>query len=198
VSLLVEQISDKEIIELILLKDSTALELLYDRYERAMYHFAYRMVHDPMMAEEVVQELFLRIWNSAEKFNPIQGKLTTWMFTLTRNIAIDLLRKKRSRTPEGMSSLSENNYSETLQDEKSNTQTEVESKLVNEEVREALKELNSDQKQVVEWIYFKGLTHQEVSSTYDIPLGTVKSRVRLALKNLHQKLQSLTLRGGDE
>jgi RNA polymerase sigma factor (sigma-70 family) len=179
---------DIELIQRIVHKDATALEQLYDQYERPMYAFAYRMLKDSMMAEEAVQELFMRIWNSADKFDSYQGKLSTWMFTLIRNISIDLIRKKKSRMPEPMAPVEQ---LDILADTSHNIEAEVEMKWLSDQVKEALNDLNPDQKQVVEWIYYEGLTQQEVADTHSIPLGTVKSRVRLALKQLSAKLTDL-------
>jgi RNA polymerase sigma factor (sigma-70 family) len=180
---------DNKLLELIANKDANALEQLYDQYERPMYSFAFRMVRDQMIAEEVVQELFLRIWNNAERYDQRQGKLTTWMFTLTRNIAIDILRKKNRRAPE---KLSEDDYILTLADHNSpKTEDAVEMKWMSDQVKKALLDLNQDQKHVMDLIYFQGFTQQEVSDQQSIPLGTVKSRVRLALKQLRNKLADL-------
>lgn len=176
---------DQELMKRIAAKDEEALKQLYDHYEKPIYSFAYRMVRDAMMSEEIVQELFLRIWHTAERFDGAQGKLTSWMFTLTRNITIDLLRKKRSRTPQAMA---EPDQLEFVADERMNTELNVEKKWVGEQVKAALDDLNEDQKKVVEWIYYQGYTHQEVSDMHAIPLGTVKSRVRLAMKQLQRRL----------
>ncbi|SFM14786.1 RNA polymerase sigma-70 factor, ECF subfamily [Paenibacillus sp. 1_12] len=176
---------DQELMKRIAAKDEEALKQLYDHYEKPIYSFAYRMVRDAMMSEEIVQELFLRIWNTAERFDGTQGKLTSWMFTLTRNITIDLLRKKRSRTPQSMA---EPDQLQFVADERMNTELDVEKKWVGEQVKAALDDLNEDQKKVVEWIYYQGFTHQEVSDMHAIPLGTVKSRVRLAMKQLQRHL----------
>lgn len=177
-----------ELMKKIANQDAASLEELYDRYERAMFAFAYRMLNDRMTAEEAVQELFTRIWRSADRFDAFQGKLSTWMFTLLRNICIDLIRKKKSRTPEPEASVDE---LQILADTGQNTEQQVEWKFIGEEVRQALNELNPDQKQAVEAIYFEGLTQQEVAEKYSIPLGTVKSRVRLAMKQLNVKLAEL-------
>ncbi|MDF2959982.1 MAG: subfamily polymerase sigma-24 subunit [Paenibacillus sp.] len=184
-------VTDQELMKLIKDRNEEALKRLYDRYERPVYVFVNRMVRDVMMAEEVVQELFLRIWNAAERYDGNQGKLTNWMFTLARNIAIDLLRKKRIRTPRH---LVEPEQLQFVADERSHTETEVESKWIGEQIKSALEGLNKDQKQVVEWIYYQGYTQQEVSDRHSIPLGTVKSRVRLALKQLQQRLSDVVRR----
>lgn len=178
-------LTDQELMQRIKNRDEEALKQLYDRYERPIYSFAYRMVRDAMMAEEVVQELFLRIWNAAERYEGSNGKLTSWMFTLTRNITIDLLRKKRSRTPQ---QTAEADQLQWVADDRVDTAGEVEKRWMGEQVKAALQDLNRDQQQVMEWIYYQGYTQQEVADRHEIPLGTVKSRVRLALKQLGQRL----------
>ncbi len=170
--------------QLISHKDSEALETLYDRYEQIIYNFAYRIVKDAMAAEEVMQELFLRIWNQAENYDHSQGKLSSWMFAITRNIAIDHLRRRSSRTAH---QTVDTDYLNLIRD-KETTEDIVELRMIGEHVKEALQGLNEDQQQVVDMIYYQGFTQQEVADLASIPLGTVKSRVRLAMKQLQQRL----------
>ncbi|UJF32421.1 RNA polymerase sigma factor [Paenibacillus hexagrammi] len=183
-----DTLTDLQIMERIVRKDADALRYLYERYERPVYAFAYRIVHDPMMAEEVAQELFLRIWHAAERYDAENGKLTSWMFTLTRNIAIDQLRKKQSRTSGQVAGPEQMNR---VQDTAKSTEEVVESQWMGQRIKDALGELNPDQKQVLDLIYYQGYTQQEVSDQEAIPLGTVKSRVRLALKQLKSKLTGI-------
>jgi len=183
-----DELTDLELMKRIARKDSNALQLIYERYERPMYTFAYRIVKDSMLAEEILQELFLRIWNAAEKYDEDQGKLSSWMFTLTRNIAIDGLRRRQIRTAQQVVETEQLNRT---QDESADTENAVEAKVIGEQVREAMRNLSQDQHQVVELIYFGGYTQQEVSVNCDIPLGTVKSRVRLAMKALKLQLEGI-------
>ncbi|MBY0215683.1 RNA polymerase sigma factor [Paenibacillus illinoisensis] len=185
-----ESMEDSRLMQQIAERDASALELLYDRYERAVYSFAYRIVGDPMTAEETVQELFLRVWNNAERYDASQGKLTTWMFAITRNIAVDMLRRKSKGAA---TTAVENESLAAYADEQTNTEQEVERKWEGTRIREALSQLNRDQQQVIESIYYGGLTQQEVSSRFGIPLGTVKSRVRLAMKQLQKLLADAEL-----
>ncbi|WP_127496084.1 RNA polymerase sigma factor [Paenibacillus glycanilyticus] len=166
-------------------KDPEALKLLYERYERPVYMFAYRIVKDAMLAEEVVQELFMRIWNLAERYNSEQGRLASWLFTITRNIAIDALRRRQTRTSQQVAETEQLNQTP---DPDSDTAELAAANVVGEQVRNALGKLSGDQQEVVELIYFNGYTHQEVSVRCEIPLGTVKSRVRLAMKALRSHL----------
>ncbi|QJD82963.1 RNA polymerase sigma factor [Cohnella herbarum] len=183
-----DEMTDLELIERITRKDSQALQLIYERYERPIYTFAFRIVKDAMLAEEVVQELFLRIWNAAEKYDGDQGKLSSWMFTLTRNIAIDGLRRRQIRTSKQVVKTEQLNQTP---DSATDTAIAVETKVIGEQVRQAMRKLSPDQHQVVELIYFGGYTQQEVSVSCDIPLGTVKSRVRLAMKALKSELENI-------
>ncbi|WP_322907622.1 RNA polymerase sigma factor [Paenibacillus sp. SGZ-1009] len=188
-----ELMDDRELMRRIAAKDPTALEQVYDRYERAIYSFAYRIVHDAMAAEEVVQELFLRVWNHAERYDRSQGKLSTWMFTIARNIAVDMLRRKASRAvadPVGDEAL------QVLPDTSADVEQEVALNFERQRIREAMMELREEQQQVIESIYFHGLTQHEVSEKFSIPLGTVKSRVRLAIRQLHGKLAE-AVKGGN-
>jgi RNA polymerase sigma factor (sigma-70 family) len=173
-------------------KDPAALEQLYTKYERLIYSFAYRMVKDAMAAEEIVQELFMRIWKSAERYDPDNGKLSTWMFAITRNIAIDLIRKRKSRMPEPTAP---EEQLETITTELGNTEKVAEQRWIGDEIRTALVDLNKEQQEVIELIYYQGYTQQDVSDLQAIPLGTVKSRVRLALRHLKGKLTHLGKEG---
>lgn len=180
-----EVADDVQLMQQIRQKDPDALEKLYDRYEQMVYSFAYRIVKDSMAAEEVMQELFMRIWKNPEQYDSAKGKLSTWMFTVTRNIAIDQLRKKNTRPPQQSADAEE---LQQLRDTGAMTEDMVEMLLAGEQVREALQELSRDQQQVMDLIYYQGLTQQEVAYHVAVPLGTVKSRVRLAMKQLQKRL----------
>ncbi|CAM4475650.1 RNA polymerase sigma factor [Paenibacillus typhae] len=180
-----EVADDVQLMQQIRQKDPDALEKLYDRYEQMVYSFAYRIVKDSMAAEEVMQELFMRIWKNPEQYDSAKGKLSTWMFTVTRNIAIDQLRKKSTRPPQQSADAEE---LQQLRDTGAMTEDMVEMLLAGEQVREALQELSRDQQQVMDLIYYQGLTQQEVAYHVAVPLGTVKSRVRLAMRQLQKRL----------
>ncbi|MEW4371219.1 RNA polymerase sigma factor [Paenibacillus kandeliae] len=188
-----EMLDDKELMRRIARKDTEALEEVYDRYERAVYAFAYRIVHDTMAAEEVVQELFLRVWNHAERYDRGQGKLSTWMFTIARNIAVDMLRRKSSRAAADAVG---DEVLQVIPDTGTDVEQEVTMNWERQRIREAMMELREEQQQVIESIYFQGLTQHEVSEKFSIPLGTVKSRVRLAIRQLHGKLAE-AVKGGN-
>jgi RNA polymerase sigma-70 factor (ECF subfamily) len=159
--------------------------MLYDRYERVIYSFAYQIVKDSMAAEEVMQELFMRVWKNAGQIDFDRGKLLTWMFAVTRNLAIDHLRKRSSRLqPPG-----DSGELEQIQDYSALPEDIVELQMAGEQIRNALQGLSRDQRQVMDMIYYQGYTQQEVANLAAIPLGTVKGRVRLAMKQLHKSLR---------
>lgn len=185
------QEADTELVRRIAERDAAALESLYDRYEKAVYAFAYRFVQDAMLAEEIVQELFMRIWNQPERYDASQGKLTTWIFAVTRNIAIDQLRKRQNRTS---GQTAETERFERMPDPASGPAEEYDAKWTGERIKEAVSTLNPDQRQVLDLIYYQGYTQHEVSERHGIPLGTVKSRVRLAMKQLKDRLGDLERR----
>jgi RNA polymerase sigma-70 factor, ECF subfamily len=184
--------TDLELLTRISNKDPEALKLIYKRYERPIYTFAYRIVKDAMLAEEVVQELFMRIWNSAERYDAGQGLLSSWMFTVTRNLAIDALRRRQTRTSQQVTEAEQLNREP---DPEPDTGAIATANIVGEQVRSAIKTLSDDQQEVMELIYFNGYTQQEVSEKCDIPLGTVKSRVRLAMKALKTQLEDIGKEG---
>ncbi|KUP20718.1 sigma-70 family RNA polymerase sigma factor [Paenibacillus sp. DMB5] len=180
-----EVADDVQLMQQIRQKDPDALEKLYDRYEQMVYSFAYRIVKDSMAAEEIMQELFMRIWKNAEQYDSAKGKLSTWMFTVTRNIALDQLRKNNTRPPQQSADAEE---LQQLRDTGAMTEDMVEMLVAGEQIREALLELSRDQQQVMDLIYYQGLTQQEVVYHVAVPLGTVKSRVRLAMRQLQKRL----------
>lgn len=165
--------------EHILQKDRTALEAMYDRYEKILFSFAFRMTRNEKLAEEVLQDVFIKLWHDTGTYDRTKGKFSSWIMTMTRNKAIDLLRKeKKQATVELMDN-------DALQ--VSGEKTVEDTALWNEkrsEILEAVSKLKKDQRDIVELFYFKGLSQQKIAEQCDLPLGTVKGRIRLALKHL--------------
>jgi RNA polymerase sigma-70 factor (ECF subfamily) len=168
--------------------DSQALEILYNRYGRVVYGLALKILADPEHAEEVVQEAFWRVWTRSATFQARSGQFTPWLFGITRNLCIDELRRRQSRprtipnTPEAPD-LGE--FVDAHQDVEDQTwENERRRLIVN-----ALKDLPDDQREVVELAYFAGLSQREVAERISSPLGTVKTRMRLALQKLKSHLQ---------
>lgn len=156
--------------------DDGALRELYDRYSRVVYSFAYRLTGDATLAEECVQDVFVALWRRAADFDPTRAKLTTWLFVVARNRAIELGRQ-RTRRPELRDDLEPVGFAPdpaelvAVADEA-------------QRVAEAVAELPEDQLEVLRLSYFDGLSHSEIAGVIGAPLGTVKGRARLALRRL--------------
>ncbi|MEN1968399.1 sigma-70 family RNA polymerase sigma factor [Lentibacillus sp. N15] len=168
--------------------DEAALEQLYDRYEKLIFSFAYRMTNNTFLSEEVVQEVFTKVWLKKGTYDESKGKFSSWLLTVTRNTSIDLLRKKKETPYE----LTEN---DVVTDKQPSTEEVVEWKESGEHIRHAVKHLTIEQQEIIELFYFKGMSQSTIASEYDIPLGTVKGRVRLALKHLRERMTEQQERG---
>jgi len=167
---------------------SAALSELYDRYGRMVFSLAFRITGSNETAEEVTQDVFVQVWRFAERYDPQQGKLTTWLSSVTRNRAIDILRQQNVR-PEGHAdSMDDDLFS--LKDPASDVAVEpsVELRLQQQQVRRALEQLPEEQRQALALAYFMGMTQQEIAEKLNMPLGTVKTRIRLGMIKLKDLL----------
>lgn len=158
--------------------DQHALSDLYTHYGRPVYSLALRVLNHSGAAEEVTQEVFLRVWDQAEKWDPARGALITWLLTITRNRAIDHIRRNRRQPP----------VSETALDDMplhASTPTPGGSAWTDGQlIRELMERLPEEQAQLIELAFFGGMTHSDLAETLDLPLGTVKTRLRLGLQKL--------------
>lgn len=154
-----------------------ALLVLYDRYSRLAFGLAYRILGDAPVAEEVVQDTFLSIWTNASRFIAQRGSVRSWLLTIVRNRALDELRRRRARP-----------LPFSLETAMSGDTVHLDEALIARidaaQVRAALSSLPEEQRLVIELAYFDGLTHHEIAERLRIPLGTVKSRLRLGLHKL--------------
>jgi len=156
--------------------DADALRILYDRYGSIVHSFAYRIVRDRGLAEECTQDVFVAVWRRAADFDPARAKLTTWLFVVARNRAIELARQ-RARRPDPRAEVE---LSGSSPDPAELVAVADEA----QRVAEAVAELPEDQLEVLRLSYFGGLSHREIADTIGVPLGTVKGRLRLALVKL--------------
>ena len=153
------------------------MEYLYDNYSTALYGVVGRIIQKEEVAEEVLQDVFLKIWDKIDNYDPAKGRLFTWMLNLTRNLAIDKTRSKEI-TKEGKTR-GIDNLVNTI-DRRESVEQGVESI----GVKNILTGLPEEQKFVVDYLYFKGYSQSELAEEFNIPLGTVKTRLRLAMKQL--------------
>ncbi len=163
-----------------------AISDLYDRYGRLVFSLAVHIVGDAAVAEEVTQDVFVQVWNKAGTFRPESGKVITWLSSVARYRAIDVLRRQKVH-PEGLPVNLEDGFS-FEEDQDADVELEVEILIERQRVRRALQQLPADQCKALTLAYFQGLTQQEISDLLNEPLGTVKTRIRLAMQKLKQTL----------
>ena len=168
-----DTMSDEALLEGIAYGNETALALLYQRYGGLTYSLAVRIVGDLHAAEDVVQESFLNIWRMAHSFNVRRGSAKTWLLSVVHHKAIDACRRRRGRLPD--------NANPDL------IPLPLEVEDVWEEVA-ALSLIPEDQREAIEMAYFGGYTHREISELKQVPLGTVKGRIRIGMEKLRDLL----------
>jgi RNA polymerase sigma-70 factor, ECF subfamily len=176
--------SDESLIEAVHKRDVAALEALYDRHRVLAYSLALRLLSSPADAEEVVQECFLNVWRSAGSYNPDRSTGRSWLLSIVHHRSIDKLRGRQSRIQ--AVPLAE---SMDLPDN-SDVWEEVMANVTGQDVRSALQQLPVEQREAIELAYFKGYTQTEIAQHANVPLGTVKGRVRIGLHKLRALLES--------
>jgi len=175
--------SDEALLALVSRSDDTALAELYDRYGRAAYGLSLRILRDPTLAEDAVQEGFLAVWRSAGSFSADRAKPSTWILTLVHRRAVDLVRREQRRRTEQLTDADD-------------ARTEVSAaddawlRLERERVQEALKKLPDTQREALELAYYGGFTQSELAERLGQPLGTIKSRMFAGLTHLRELLDS--------
>jgi RNA polymerase sigma factor (sigma-70 family) len=162
-------------------KNSDILDYLYEHYSQALYGTIYRIINNEPVATEVLQDVFLKVWNKSSSYNPQKGRLFTWMINMARNAAIDKLRSKEIR---------QNLKTDSVDEYVSNHTEDYSNKVIEEHIGidQWLYQLDKNHRFVFELVYYKGYTHAEVSKELGIPLGTVKTRIRNGLITLRRKL----------
>jgi RNA polymerase sigma-70 factor (ECF subfamily) len=165
-------------------REPAALGELYDRYGKLAYSLIYRVVRDAGVAEDLVQETFLRVWNRSQGFDAKRGALGPWLLAVARNRAIDYVRSSGGKMARGALELEYAEQPAVFV----NFEADVLSQDRARRVRAALERLNENQRHVIELAYFEGLSQTEMAERMGQPLGTVKTWVRTALKNLRDDL----------
>jgi len=157
------------------------LDYLYDHYSPALMGVVSRIIKREEIAEEVLQDAFLKIWDKMDSYDPSKGKLFTWMLNITRNLAIDRTRSREFSKDKKTGDIE--NYVSRI-DRDGHTEQQVEAI----GLPELLKVLPEDQRFIIDQHYLKGYTQAEISEEFNLPLGTVKTRMRLAMKELRNIL----------
>ena len=174
-------LADEELISLVGQSDAEAFAVLYDRHSRPAYSLAYRMMGEKQAAEDLLQDAFLKVWRSATSYRAERASVRTWLLSIVHNRGIDQLRSlaSRRRTQEKVeASAPKSQPSEAFAESWRNSQRE--------QVREALSTLPKEQLETLELAYFSGYTHVEIAEVLNLPLGTVKGRMRLGLKRMKE------------
>jgi len=180
-------VSDAELITLVTQGDQDALGLLYERYSRAVYSFSLRIVGDAQVAEEILQEVFVRAWQQGGSFQTARGSLITWLLSITHNLSIDEVRR-RKRRPQKADSEEPELILASLPDEGSDVEEEAWLSSLRVSIQDALQQLPAAQREAIELAYFQGLTQREIADTLGEPLGTIKTRMRLGMLKLREQL----------
>ena len=180
-------VSDADLIALVTQGDQEALAVLYERYSRAVYSCSLRIVGDAQVAEEILQEVFVRAWQQGGSFQTARGSLITWLLSITHNLSIDEVRR-RKRRPQKAESEEPESILAALPDEGLDVEEEVWLSSLRTSIQEAMLQLPAPQREAIELAYFQGLTQREIADTLGEPLGTIKTRMRLGMLKLREQL----------
>jgi RNA polymerase sigma-70 factor, ECF subfamily len=180
-------LTDVDLITRVSEGEAAALEVLYDRYNRVVYSFALRIVADPQMAEELLQEVFFRAWQQGRAFREARGAFVTWLLSITHNMAIDEVRK-RKRRPQKADSEDPELVLAGVADTRQDVEDEVWLASLRALIEGAMQQLPAAQREAIDLAYFQGLTQREISERLGEPLGTIKTRMRLGVQKLRDQL----------
>jgi RNA polymerase sigma-70 factor, ECF subfamily len=173
--------TEDELVLMLRNKDQQAFSYLYDNYSAILNGTIYRMVEDSGLAEDILQEAFIKIWNNFSSYESSKGRLFTWMLNITRNLTIDTLRSKGYKKQHLISADENfvNNFAEN---------NRMAEKYDTIGLKKQLELLKPDLKNIIELAYFKGYTQEEIAKETQWPLGTVKTRMRTAIMELRKIL----------
>ena len=178
----IKKYSETELVSQLQKEDTKAFSYLYDNYSAAIYGVIFKMVENKELAEDILQEAFIKFWNNFKNYDALKGRLFTWMLNIARNLTIDTLRSKDYKKQHKIYG-TENTVNELS--DKSHGIDRFDSI----GIRKHLTSLKSDQKQIIDLAYFSGFTQDEISKELSIPLGTVKTRMRTAIMELRKLLE---------
>jgi RNA polymerase sigma factor (sigma-70 family) len=175
--------TEEESIALLKSKGEEAFNILYDNYSAALYGVISKIVVAEEIAEDVLQEAFIKIWKNSSFFDPAKGRLFTWMLNIARNMAIDTVRSKQFQIDKTIQKI---DHSVGIPN---NTHLHVYNAVDHIGIKDIVEKLNPDHKIIIDMAYFRGYTQDEISKELNIPLGTVKTRSRMALGHLRDLLK---------
>ncbi len=180
-------LDDRTLVGLIELRRADALSELYDRYHRLVFSVAFNSVGDYGTAEEITQDVFVRVWEKAATYRVSLGQVNTWLSSIARHRSIDVFRRRSSR-PESRSTTWDELPGWALPNVEGPEERAILA-IQQQRVRASIAQLPEEQQQVLGLAYFKGYTQRQIAEMLDQPLGTVKTRIRLAMQKLRAQLQ---------
>ncbi len=175
-------IAEESLVTLLKNKDQRGFSILYDNYSAALYGVIIKIVRSEEVAADVMQDAFVKIWKNIEGYDTSKGALFTWILNVARNTAIDKLRSQEFQNTQRNQDLDAHIH---VIDSQGGSELEVDAMGLSKVVEQ----LKPEQKQVIDLLYFKGYTQEEVSKEYGIPLGTVKTRVKAAITFLRKYIK---------
>lgn len=178
---------DQTLLSQIVKRQAEALGILYDRYGRLLYSVAYHLVGNQQLAEEITLDVFRRVWEKADTYRADRASVRTWLTSMARNRSIDILRREGVRPEHNSVSWTELTF-EPSADGRS-PETAVSRQMQRQKVHAALAQLPQEQQDVLVMAYFRGYSHSQIADQLEMPLGTVKTRIRLGMQKLRHMLQ---------
>ena len=183
--------SDEDLMRFVQVRNGTALELLYRRHSSILRAVIFRAVHQDADADDVLQEVFIEIWNRADSFTPERGRALGWMITLARRLAIDRIR--RNQAYKRSSDRAELELATTVETRPRNrAEEELNSAETREVIAQILNRLPDNQRQAVDLTFFRGLSQRQIAAETGIPVGTIKTRLQLALAKIERALKGVS------
>lgn len=178
------RLADEDLMGLVAGSDADAFAVLYERHANVAFSLAFRMCGKRPIAEEVIQDAFLSMWRGGSRYDRTRGSVRTWVLGIVHNRAVDALRRG---TVHDRGRVSEEGIEERME-APDRTEQEVDRRDEAREIRAALEGLPAEQSHVIELAYYGGFTHSEIAAMLDIPIGTIKGRMRLGLEKLRDQL----------
>jgi RNA polymerase sigma-70 factor (ECF subfamily) len=179
-------VDDDRLLARVAAGDPSAVGELYDRYGRQVYSLALRMLGDIAAAEDVTQEVFVKVWRRADRFDPERGRAASWILHIAYTTAVDVARQRGRAAPGRFEEIGAEEADLAAADPAENAEVAV----MGTQVRQALMRLPAEQRQALEMAYFGALSHSEIARSLGVPLGTVKGRIRLGLEALRIHLMA--------
>lgn len=175
-------INERDLVAALKSRNQNAMGILYDRYSRALYGIAFRIVRSEKETEDVLQDAFVRIWEQIDRFDQERGTLYTWMHTIVRNLSLDMVKSKGYRN-----SRENQNLTGVVDTVEHQNKVEYNPEIIG--IKESVDSLEPELVEIVNTLYFQGFTQSEAAKELNLPVGTVKTRARRALNHLRNILK---------